>query len=437
MKNTPPKIKIDRYAVLLLIIILLMFVFCGKDHAFVRFWVVERNIGGDFENYISGGRMIRAGVMDIYNLEIYDRFMEDQPELQGRHLNYPPIVYGLFSYVTHLGTHRLKIMWYYLNIILLMASVAVMLASGTGKKFTPPGRVAMILYCIIFAFLFSPVQDNLFMGQVNIVLLFFMSLAFLCYRRKMPGLAGALLGTAAAIKLFPGIVLLFFISRRQWKAVAGFLSAFLGFFLAGLLLFGPSLTMSFFQHSPGGYFSWFGQSSVWLQSVPSFIIFLMGLILPGAGIQPAIVQGFSMLVGLLFLGFTCFHSYRCPEFSGDGETGLFSAFVCTIFLVSPLVWPYHLVLLLVTLPLIWHHSNFSARTSFSGPLVMMMLIGIFGGVVPNSFHPWAKLIWGMRGFFLMNRLTPLAVAVLWYMCLRWAFHQFSQESASREKEAPS
>ena len=414
-----------------------MFFFCGTDHSFVRFWVVEKNVGGDFENYFVGGLMIRSGVRDIYNLEVYNRFTREVPSLKDRHLNYPPVVYGMFSYFTPMGLYKLKTAWYYLNCILLAVSVLLLLAAGPMPAFTVRSKILMILYCLVFAFLFSPVQENFMMGQVNVFLLFLICLGFLFYRRGAMGAAGAMVGLAAAIKLFPGILLLFFITRRKWKAVISFVCAFLGTFLLGYLLFGPELSRSYFVNSPGGYAAWFGQSSVWLQSVPSFLIYLMSSLFPGAGVQTLAVRGFSLVIALSVLGVTFYHAYTSPEQNSRADTGLFAAFSCAIFLTSPLVWPYHLVLLLVLMPVIWHRDNFRHGASFRkwNPafwiLLMITIIGAFAGAVPNGFHPLSEIFWKFREFFLSNRLTPLSVGFLWFLCLTWSLEGKEQ----RGKEA--
>jgi hypothetical protein len=64
------------------------------------------------------------------------------------------------------------------------------------------------------------VWDTFHLGQVNLILLLLAVLAWAALRRGRPVLAGAALGLAVAVKVFPLPVVVYFAFRRQWAAVA-------------------------------------------------------------------------------------------------------------------------------------------------------------------------------------------------------------------------
>jgi hypothetical protein len=72
--------------------------------------------------------------------------------------------------------------------------------------------LALLLLC-------RPLLQQLIHGQLNLVLLLLLTGAWAADRRGRPGWAGALVGIAAAIKLFPAFLFLYFAMRRQWAAV--------------------------------------------------------------------------------------------------------------------------------------------------------------------------------------------------------------------------
>ena len=64
-------------------------------------------------------------------------------------------------------------------------------------------------------------------GQFNLVLLVLLTGSWTADRSGRPLLAGALVGVATAIKLFPGFLLLYFVVRRDWKAIAAMAASLL------------------------------------------------------------------------------------------------------------------------------------------------------------------------------------------------------------------
>jgi hypothetical protein len=56
-------------------------------------------------------------------------------------------------------------------------------------------------------------------GQFNLILLLLLTGSWAAESTNRPCWAGVLLGTATAIKLFPGFLFVYFLLRRQWKAV--------------------------------------------------------------------------------------------------------------------------------------------------------------------------------------------------------------------------
>lgn len=64
-----------------------------------------------------------------------------------------------------------------------------------------------------------PFWDQVHQGQLNPLLLLLITGTWLADRSGRPRLAGTLLATAAAIKLFPAFLLLYFAMRRRWDVV--------------------------------------------------------------------------------------------------------------------------------------------------------------------------------------------------------------------------
>ncbi len=70
-------------------------------------------------------------------------------------------------------------------------------------------------------------ESHLAQGQLSLLLALLIQLAWLCYRRAQSIASAALLALAAAIKLFPGFFIIYFITRRDWRACGSFIITFL------------------------------------------------------------------------------------------------------------------------------------------------------------------------------------------------------------------
>lgn len=67
---------------------------------------------------------------------------------------------------------------------------------------------------------FEPVRANLIYGQLTFLLGGLLVAGWVADRRGYPVLAGLAVGLAAGLKLFPGLLLLYFLCARKWKAAA-------------------------------------------------------------------------------------------------------------------------------------------------------------------------------------------------------------------------
>lgn len=90
-------------------------------------------------------------------------------------------------------------------------------------KIFHPGWVLLILVCLYIS---EPFKYALFLNQTHILFLFLSVAAIICARGSHPVWAGIFLAAAAAIKITPGFLILYWLFARQWKAaLSGVLSS--------------------------------------------------------------------------------------------------------------------------------------------------------------------------------------------------------------------
>jgi hypothetical protein len=180
------------------------------------------NHGFDFTQYLVGGEELRAG-RDPYRdwREYAATGGGPVADVLGAHglWKTPPISYLPPFYVAVMPLFRLPFetafkVWTLLNAALLVGAV-VFAARAFGVR-TAWGTAA----ALALAFVWVPTYDNALQGQVNVLLLFALAVAAwgVAARRRL--VAGAASTIGLLVKVYPGIVLLYFLFRRRWREVA-------------------------------------------------------------------------------------------------------------------------------------------------------------------------------------------------------------------------
>jgi glycosyl transferase family 87/WD40 repeat protein len=201
-------------------------------HTLPRAW---GKLNTDFPNYYLSARLAHEGfdTARAYEWIWFER------EKDHRALDIPAI--GLvpitpFSTLvmwplTGLSPLAAKQIWILANLALLLP-LGWLLHSITGLSYL---RIALI-----FALCF-PVHRNLLYGQFYIVLLLLIVAACWAFQRGVTALAGALVAIAAACKIFPVLLVIFFLRRRSWRAlIAGAITGSLAL-AASVAVFGWNL----------------------------------------------------------------------------------------------------------------------------------------------------------------------------------------------------
>lgn len=192
-----------------------------------------RHLNSDFPNYYLVARIYRAG----YPLErVYDwTWLQRQKDHQG-------IDQGLVSFIpstllsalavapwSSLPPLEAKHQWLILNLVFLLLT-AVLLVRITNLGWE---RVTLLMFLA-----FIPLRDNFLLGQMHVLVLFLLTLAAWLFFRDSGFLSGISLAMAAALKIFPGLFLIYFAWKRQWRAAIGLAVGLAGTALISIYLFG-------------------------------------------------------------------------------------------------------------------------------------------------------------------------------------------------------
>lgn len=174
-----------------------------------------RKLNTDFPNYYLTASLVHEGydTSRIYEWIWIER-QKDHRDIDQRIVGMVPItafstlaVYPL----TWLPALAAKHVWIVFNFGLLLATM-FLLRALTRISWRRIALVAALSY---------PLRVNFLYGQYYVLLLFVLTLACFLYLRQRKFLSGVMVGIAAGMKVFPVIYLLYFVRKRDWKALAG------------------------------------------------------------------------------------------------------------------------------------------------------------------------------------------------------------------------
>ncbi len=175
----------------------------------------------DFFAYYKGARAITTGS------PLYTGIDGETPYL------YPPLLAMLLAPVVTVADFKTSaVLWLLLNVAITLMTLAAL-----SRAIRRPGH-RMALW--VGAALFAPLTQTLWIGQASLLLFALAAGTWLAYRQNRPGWAGILLALAAWIKVYPAVMLLYFLWRRDWRVVSATLISGTLLGLLQLVTVGPA-----------------------------------------------------------------------------------------------------------------------------------------------------------------------------------------------------
>jgi hypothetical protein len=127
---------------------------------------------------------------------------------------YPPTTGIVMRPLASLDFPRAAAAWFYLNHLMLLASLAICIHLFLGWR--NPWPIAAVVFAAAVSF---PLWKTLSAGQLNCLLLLLFCGAYWALAARRQWAAGLLLGLGTMIKILPGIFVLYFAAQRAWRAL--------------------------------------------------------------------------------------------------------------------------------------------------------------------------------------------------------------------------
>ncbi|SNT65941.1 alpha-1,2-mannosyltransferase [Asanoa hainanensis] len=240
---------------------------------------------------------------------------------------YPPFAAMLMTPLAPLSWHTAIAVSIVLNVV-AGGLVIRWLVGCLGRPW-----LLVALLCVFLA----PVRDTVSFGQVNLVLL-----ALVWWDLRRGPRAGVGIGIATAVKLTPGLFVLYLALARQWRAFLIAVSTVAGAILLAAAI-APSASRTFWTEA------------LWNTGRVGDLSYVSNQSLRGV-LARADLPGWSW--ALLVLAVCALWMVRAGRAAraGDHTTGFALTGVATC-LVSPVTWVHHLVWLLPALYLAWRSGR--------------------------------------------------------------------------------
>lgn len=267
------------------------------------------------------------------------------------------------------GEHLYLAHWV-VQLVLYLAAVVLL-----GLALAHRGGAAYLLFLCVAALNFVPFFETLWRLQLETPILFLCALALWLERKRLPVWAGAALGFAAMLKVYPVFLLGWFVVRRSGRGLLG----------AGLTMLGIGALGWWVIGAEQNRLYWTVILPRLMQEVPSVDAENISLAKPFrvlVGLAPEIAKRAAQLFSLLALSAGYWVLYRRgagrraridPELS-------FALFLFAMLLFMPNAWTNYLLLLLVPIAVVLSRS-FGARGSVppwaAGTLTFAFFLTLF------------------------------------------------------------
>ncbi len=387
----------------------------GEGNDFFQEWASARNYFDGRPIYTS--HEVTAKLYAGYERNAGDRFI-------SYNAHPPPSVllslpFGLIGY------RDATLLWNLFSLVAVGTSL-ILMARELGHGPEP----WVIFPAVTLMLLNDPFRQQMNQGQLNGLLLLLITGSWLADRRGHFTLAGCLVGLAAAVKIYPGFLLGYFLLRRDWRAVAAGLTTISLLSLVSLDVLGvdayrdyvltvmPNVTRRF----QGGMLN-ASLSGYWIK------LFDQGSYNYEHMVEPVYKSLALTYTGIALSYLAILGSWAARVIEARTRTQIDHAFglsLLAMLLLSPITWNHYFLLAALPLLLIWEvlPRRTSAQIAF-----MLLVIGLSLNPVQifkhfSSLDP--GLAWKIRDPFLAATILPyltyllIVLFAMSLLAMRWA-----------------
>jgi hypothetical protein len=247
-------------------------------------------------------------------------------------LNYPPFVTILFFPFSFFPLMIASKAWAVLSIFFLLSSLYLCFKLFNVRFFS-----STALFLSSLAFIYFPVKFTLGMGQINFLVLMFVVFTFYFYIKDKDSYSGIYLGISIVLKLFPVLLLLYFLLLKKYKIFLYAIVVFVSLGGISYLFIKPEINNYYWQH----LFSVFSSAPVdyYNQALSGFLarqldnLHLIGLL--------------RIIISVFFIAFSFWIIIKKAKKDYSGKTLGFGLLITLNVFINGYAWQHHFVWLIL------------------------------------------------------------------------------------------
>jgi len=266
--------------------------------------------------------------------------LPSNPSLSIEYNLHPPTSVLLALPLGRLDYPNAVLVWNAISLAAFLVSLVIVAAVLPVPRTLSLPALASLPFCL-------PVLGNLQMGQLNLILLLLVTLIWALERSGRSSTAGLLLGAAAAIKLFPAYLAIYYVAQGRIRPLMFAALSFLVLTFATALVLGPDA----FHDYATVVLPWNSEFRMLRYNLSIAAVWhKLFHPIPGEMIDPlwrslALARWGTLVSNLAILVIVATFSYRART-SAQRDLA-FASTVSAMLLASPATWVITLVLLLV------------------------------------------------------------------------------------------
>jgi hypothetical protein len=278
------------------------------------------------------------------------------------------------------------------------------------------------LATLVFVLNYQPLYDSITFGQTDVVLLFGFTVVFWCTRRDRDGWAGIVLAFLVSLKIYPIIVLMFFVVKRRWWALVGFVCGMVlwnGWAILASDWYTSILYVQTILPSIGGTTSWIDN-----QTIAGFLTRFYDTPYEMQRFGIPQVEHIASYLSMVVSAGVCIIALR--EFPRDSSAYAlqYGLFMILMVVAIPVAWiHYTTLLIMVFIMLWWHYHDRLLPYGVFGAAGMSYALIAFGNYKSfgyPEYYGFITLLMMSYKFYGIVLLTGLIVYELLHNEAAWA-----------------
>jgi alpha-1,2-mannosyltransferase len=295
----------------------------------------------DFSSYYASAYALRHGI-DPYTTDL--TAMSDRLGIETGtliHAADTPTFLLCFEPLTAMSPRHAYWTWTLLSLAALVAALMMLL----GRSARIPRIYAWSLGAL--AVLYAPLAQNYAWGQSQVFVLLLLVVMMRAMERGRDGAAGLALAAAGLLRAYPLLLLGYLALRRRWRAMLFALGGLAAGGLATLALAGIPLTLAF-VHGAAWVTSYKRTARAIDVALGPFVsrLFWYGFGAPLPHWLDLVRAAASLGAQALLLLATVLATIRAAP-GEDRDWRVYSLWIATAIVLSPLAWPHYMVLLIL------------------------------------------------------------------------------------------